>query len=173
MSIYAIALFFHIVGALALFATLTFEWVGLRQTRNAGSLEQTRPWLGIINAAGKAGFPSMLTTVITGVYMMVTVWGQAPWLATTVGALVLMIVLARVASPRLKTLEQSLVANDVLLWVSVQTRVAIVFAITFLKIAKPGLADSLLIVGVAVVLGVVSALSISRRHAQMQTASTD
>ena len=144
MSTYSIALFLHIVGALALFATLTFEWVGLQQTRNAANSEQARPWLGIINTAGKAGFPSMFVTVVTGVYMMATAWGRMPWLATTVGALVLMIVLARVAAPRMKALGQSLVTgNDPLLWVSIQTRAAIALGIVFLKVAKPDLSGSL------------------------------
>ena len=174
MSIYSIALFLHIVGALALFAALALEWVGLRQIRSATPSEQVRIWLGVLTAAGKAGFPSMLVTVVTGVYMMVTVWGRTPWLAVTVGALVLMIVLARVAAPRLKGLEQFMVAaNDPLLWVSIQTRAAIALGIVFLKVAKPDLVGSLLTVGVAVALGVVSALSISRRRVHTQMASTD
>ena len=164
MNIYSIALFLHIVGALILFAMLGLEWVGLRQIRNAADSEQVHAWLGVLNGASKAGFPSMFATVITGVYMMATVWKWTAWLSVTVGALILMIVFARVAAPRLKMLGQSLVTgNDLLLWVSVQTRVAIVLGIVFLKIAKPDLAGSLLTVGAAIVLGIASALPISRR----------
>ena len=173
MNTYSIALFLHIVGALALFATLAFEWVGLRQIHSATLSEQVRAWLGFLRGAGKAGFPSMLLTVITGVYMMV-VWGWMPWLVITIGALVLMIVLARAAAPRLKALGQSLgVVNDPLLWISVQTRVAVVLGIIYLKIAKPDWVGSLLTIGVAIVLGIVSALLMSRHRVQSQTASTD
>ena len=80
MNTYSTALFLHIVGALVLFATLALEWVSLQQIRNARSSEQVRTWMGILNGASKAGFPSMLMTVITGVYMMM-VWGRTPWLA--------------------------------------------------------------------------------------------
>jgi len=174
MNIYSIALFLHIVGALALFATLAFEWVGLRQIHSATLSEQVPTWMGILKGASRAGFPSMLVTVITGVYMMVVAWGQTPWLVTTVGALVLMIIFARAAAPRLKALGRSLGAvNNPLLWVSVQTRSTIALGIIFLKIAKPDWVGSLLTIGAAVVLGVVSALLKLRREAQSQAISTD
>jgi len=174
MNTYSITLFLHIVGALALFVTLAFEWIGLLQIRKAVSSEQVRTGLGVLSRASKVGFPSMLATVVTGVYMMVVVWGRASWLMTTVGALVLMIVLARAAAPRLKALGQSLGAvNDPLLWVSVQTRSAIALSITYLKITKPDWAGSLLTIGAAVVLGIVSALLMSRRQVPSRVISTD
>lgn len=173
MNTYSIALFLHIVGALVLFAALILEWIGLWQIRSTVLSEQVRAWLGVLRGAHKAGFPSMLMTVITGVYMMV-MWGWTPWLVTTIGALVLMIVLARVAAPRMKALGLSLGAvDDPFLWVSVQTRAAVALGIVFLKIAKPRSVDSLLTLGVAVVLGIVSALLMSRRQAQSQAVSTD
>jgi hypothetical protein len=48
--------------------------------------------------------------------------------------------------------------NDPILWFSVQTRVAIVLGIIFLKIATPDLGGSLLTIGVAISLGIASAL---------------
>ena len=163
MNTYSITLFLHIVGALALFATLAIEWVGLRQIHNATLSEQVHAWLGVLYGASKAGFPSM-----------VVVWGRTPWLVTTVGALVLMIVLARAAAPRLKALGQSLGAvNDPLLWVSVQTRSAIALGIIFLKIAKPDWIGSMLTIGAAFALGIVSALLMSRRQVSSEAISTD
>ena len=173
MNTYTIALFLHVVGVLVLFATLALEWVGLQHTRIARYSEQVPTWMGILKSASKMGFPSMLATVVTGVYMMV-VWGWTPWLVTTIGALILMIFLARVAIPRLKALGQSLGAvDDPFLWVSVQTRVAIVLGIIFLKIAKPDWIGSFLTIGVAVVLGIVSPWLMSRRRAQSRAISTD
>ena len=174
MNTYSIALFLHIVGALVLFATLALEWISLRQIRVARFAEQVHPWLGILNGSSKAGFPSMLATVVTGVYMMVVVWGRTPWLVTTIGALVLMIVLTKAAASRLKALGKSFEAvNDPLLWISIQTRAAIALGIVLLKVAKPDWTGSLLTVGGAVVLGVVSALLVSRRQTHSQVISTD
>jgi len=173
MNTVSIALFLQIVGALMLFATLALEWVGLQQICSGKLSEPVRAWLGVLGSISKAGFISMLTTVITGVYML-TVIGWTPWLAVTVGALVLVIVLARAAASRVKALRQSLEAVlDPTLWISIQTRVAIVLGIVFLKIAKPNLVGSLLTIGVAVVLGIASALLISRRQVPSQAISTD
>ena len=173
MNTFSFALFLHIIGALMLFAALALEWVGLRQIRSEKLSEPVRAWLGVLGSISKVGFISMLTTVITGVYML-TVWGWTSWLVVTVGALVLMIVLTRAVAPRVKALGQSLEAvNDPILWISIQTRVVIVLGIVFLKIAKPNLVGSLLTIGVAVVLGIASALLMSRRQAPSQAISTD
>jgi hypothetical protein len=53
-------------------------------------------------------------------------------------------------------------ANHPLLWISIQTRIAIVLGIVFLKTAKPDWVGALVTVIVAVVFGIASALSVSR-----------
>ena len=169
MNIYQIALFLHLVGALGISVALGLEWTSLRQIRNAISPEQVRAWMGILKSTNKVGFISMLTTVITGVYMLLKVWGWVAWILVTIGALVLMIAISRVVTaPRLKALGQTQgTVLDPLLWVSILTRVAIVLGIIFLKIAKPDLGGSLLTIGVAIIIGVATTLPVARReHAQ-------
>jgi cell division protein FtsW (lipid II flippase) len=56
---------------------------------------------------------------------------------------------------------QDLVSHPIL-WISIQTRAAIILGIIFLKIAKPDLGWSLLTIGVATVLGLASALPVLR-----------
>jgi hypothetical protein len=128
----------------------------------------------------------MLTTVITGFYMIVTYLGGKPWIIVTMGSLILVIALAQVLTApqmaaicRVLTTEQGLVSqnfhsmvSDPTLWISIQTRVAIVLGIVFLKIAKPDLVGSLLTIGVSIVIGIASALPVSR-HADVQQRSTD
>ena len=178
MNIYLIALFLHIVGALGFFVALGLEWTGLSQIRSAMTLEQVRAWMGILKNVRKVAFVSMLTTVITGIYMMVTVWGGEAWIIVTLGSLILVIALAQViTAPRMAAIGQALVsekgplsktfhslANRPLLWISIQSRVAIALGIVFLKIAKPDLGGSLLTIGVAIVLGLASALPMPRRE---------
>lgn len=160
MNIYSIALFLHFVGALGISVALGLEWTSLRQIQNSKPPEQARAWMGILKSTNKVGFISMLATVITGVYMLLIVWGWVAWILVTIGALVLMIAVSRVVTfPRLKALGQAQGrVLDPLLWVSIQSRVAIVLGIICLKIAKPDLGGSLLTIGVAIVLGIVSAL---------------
>ncbi|MFN2190626.1 MAG: hypothetical protein ACK2T3_17840 [Candidatus Promineifilaceae bacterium] len=186
MNDYSIALYLHIVGALGFFVALGLEWTGLSQLRSAMTLEQARGWMGILKNVRKVGFVSMLTAVITGIYLMVRVWGGEAWIIVTLGSLVLVIALAQVVTaPRMAAIGQALVtekgpisqnfhnlANNPLLWISIQTRVTIALGIVFLKIAKPDLGGSLLTIGVAIVLGIVSALYLPRRE-RTQAMSTD
>lgn len=176
MNVYSIALFLHVVGALGLSVALGLEWTGLQQIRNAVLPEQVRIWMGILKATNKVGFPSMLAAVLTGIYMVLKVWGWLPWLIVTIGSLILVIILSVVLSrPRMVAIGQALatekglvsqtfhsLVNHPLLWISIWTRVAIVLGIVFLKIAKPDLVGSLLTVGVAIVLGIASALPMVR-----------
>jgi hypothetical protein len=178
MNIYSIALFLHIVGALGLSVALGLEWTGLRQIRSAVLPEQVRAWMGILKSTNKVGFPSMLTTVLTGIYMMLKAWGWAPWIVVTIGSLVLVIALSvALSKPRMMAIGQALakekgpasptfhnLVNHPILWISLQTRVTIVLGIVFLKIIKPDLGGSLLTIGVAIMLGLASALPMPRRE---------
>jgi len=178
MNIYSIALFLHIVSAVGFFVALGLEWTGLSQIRSAMTVEQVRPWMGILQNVRKVGFISMLMTVITGVYMMVTVWGRQEWLIVTVGSLILLIALAQVVTaPRMAAIGQTLatekgalsrtlysLANHPLLLISIQTRVAIALGIIFLKLVRPDFGGSLFTIGVAIVLGLASSLPRSRRE---------
>ena len=177
MDGYSIALFFHIVGALGTCVALGLEWTGLRQIRGAITPEPVRAWLLILKGASRVGLASMLAVVVSGVYMMVTAWGGAAWITVTIGSLVLVIVLAQaITRPQIATIGRALAsepgrlspsvhgpASHPLLWISIQTRAAIVLGIVFLKVAKPDLGGSLLTLGVAVVLGIASALPLTFR----------
>ena len=177
MDTYSIALFLHIVGALGIAIALGLEWVGLSQIRNAARPEQVRSWMMLLKNSTKVGFLSMLTAVISGAYMMATGWGGVPWLFVTLGSLVLIIALsAALTRPRMMAIGQALamgkgeltqtfhnLVNQPILWLSIQTRSAIVLGIIFLKIAKPDWGGSLLTIGVAIALGLASALPFPRR----------
>jgi hypothetical protein len=63
-------------------------------------------------------------------------------------------------------------ANHPLLWISLQTRVAIALGIIFLKIAKPDWVGSLITIGIAIVLGAASVLPMLRRE-RAQAASAN
>ncbi len=178
MNDYSIALFLHIAGVMGLSVALGLEWTGLWQIQGAMLPDQVRGWMGILKGVRRVGFASMLTTVLTGIYMMLTVWGSVGWVIVSLGALVLVIALSlALTGPRVVAIGRALatakgppsqtfhrLASHPLLWISIQTRIAIALGIVFLKTAKPDLAGSLLTIGIAIVLGIASALPVSRRE---------
>ena len=178
MDNYSIALFLHVVGALGFFVALGLEWTSLRQLRHAATAEQVREWMSVSIGVSRVGIASMLTILISGFYMMVTVWGMVAWIAMSLGAIVLGIILTltltgpqMAAIGRALTTEKGTVSptlhhllHNPLLWISIQTRVALALGIVLLKVVKPHLDGSLLIMGVVIVLGLVSALPIPRPH---------
>jgi hypothetical protein len=177
MSNYSIALFLHIVGALGFFVVQGVEWIGLSQLRRARLPEEARAILGTVKSADRLGVVSMLTTVATGIYMLLTYWGWVAWIIVVLGALILEIVLfVMIAKPRMTVMEQVLttekgfvsqafheLVNEPVLWITIYTRTAILLGIVFLKSAKPDLDGSLLTIGIAILLGIASALPMARR----------
>src|SRR5512138_2409851 len=96
MNIYSIALFLHIAGVVGISVAVGLELTGLLQIRSAVRQEQVRSWMAILKSVRKVGFASMLTTVFTGIYMTLAVWGGAAWVVVSIGALVLLIALSQV-----------------------------------------------------------------------------
>src|SRR5262245_60612662 len=100
MNDYSIALFLHIVGALGFFVALGLEWTSLGHLRRATTVEQVREWMRVPDEMGRVGMIAMITLLAAGLYMMATAWGGAPWILVTLGALVVMMVLAMLLTRR-------------------------------------------------------------------------
>jgi hypothetical protein len=170
MNGYTIALFLHVVGALAFFVALGLEWTSLRHLQRASTDDQVREWMQVPNEMGRLGMIAMVTLLLAGIYMMVTAWGAVPWIVVTFAAIVLLVVLSAVLTvPRMAAINRALeqeagsvphslqsLIRDSRLRISIQTRTAIALGIVFLMTAKPDLLVSLLTIAVAVILGLVS-----------------
>lgn len=177
MNLYSLALFFHIVGALGLFAALGLEWARLHQIQGATNIEQIQASMKMYKSVRRFGMASMLTIFIFGVYLTMT-WGLVMWLITSLGALVLTILLTVVLTrPRMAAIEQALsveeglispalqqLVNHPLLWISLHTRVAVTLGIVFLMTVKPGMGGSLLTIAVAVIIGLAASLPLPNRR---------
>lgn len=178
MNYYAIALFFHIVGALGFFIALGLEWTRLHQIRSATTSEQVRASIQLYNSVRRFGMASMLTILVFGVYLTAVAWRSAAWITVALGSLVMIVTLTVVLTrPRIAAIDRALPAEKGLLsptlrqlvdhpilWFSIQTRVAIALGIVFLMTVKPGLGGSLLTIGVATVLGLAISLPMPRRE---------
>lgn len=182
MTGHSIGMFLHIAGALGISAMLALEWTGLWQIRSAILPEQVRSWLGTFRNANRVLFVSMLTNVLTGIYMMLTEWGPEAWIIVSLGSIVLMPVLAMALTrPRMAAIGQTLaaekrsvsqtlhsLASHPLLWISIQTRVALLLGTLLLMITKPDWGGALITAGVAIVLGIASALPVFLRERTQQ-----
>jgi hypothetical protein len=172
MTLYSLALFVHILGALALFGALGLEWVALLNLRRVQTAEQAREWLKVF-----ALFPRVYpfawgVILLAGLYMTAAVWKGAGWIIV---ALVSVVVLGAaggaLTARRMASLAQGIARekgvlsgelrkalNDPYLLAVFQVRLAFTLGIVFLMVTKPGLLVGLMDMGVATFLGLLSTL---------------
>jgi hypothetical protein len=171
MTLYAAALFLHIVGALLLVAALTVEGIALRQVGRAITLGQVRDSAGIAGLTRVVGPAAALGILLPGLYMTATNWGWIPWILVGFAAWLLVAGLGAVNGVRLAALGRATGADAErpspelaaqlkapLLVASWRVRAAILVGIVLLMTIKPDLVGSLLTIGVAALLGLAAAL---------------
>jgi hypothetical protein len=186
MSYYSIALFLHIVGVLGFFVALGAEWISLRHLRGAATAEQVVEWMRVATGVRRLGMASMLALLVSGFSMMAIARIGAAWVIVAFWSLVLLSVLAVTLSfRRMAAIGRSVTAetgplspalrqllHHPLLWIGIQTRVAIALGIVFLMTIKPDLGGALLAMGIAIVLGFISALGIRGRERAQEEPAT-
>jgi hypothetical protein len=173
ISLYSIALFLHVAGALALFAALALEWLGLAGLRRATVAEQVREWARIWQVLPRLGGPAMGTLLVSGIYMAVVTQGQNMWwVGLGLLGMVAMGALGARNTLGLATILSETTARGGPLptdirgqltntrwWAAIRLRVMLGLGVVFLMTVKPGLVGSLITMGVAVVLGLAWARS--------------
>jgi hypothetical protein len=174
MSLYTLALFLHIVGAIGTFIGVSiwlFVAVALRQ---AHQVAQVRTLSGLIQPSGVLAVGSILLLGVAGFYMAITVWGeQATWIiVATISFLLLAPIGVFLIDPRLRAVAKEAAVSpdgvlppalaartrDPLVGVSLCIYVSVLFGIVFLMTNKPTLEVSILVMVVATVLGLVAGL---------------
>lgn len=173
MTIYAIALFVHILGTLGLFVALGLEWTGLRALGRATTAAQAHERAAAYAILPRLYAPSAVAILLPGLYMTATAWGwSAGWPAVALAALVLLAVIgAALTGPRMAAIGRTAATEsgslspalrqwvrDPILWTSVQTRAAIAVGVVFLMTVKPALGGALLTLGVAALFGLALAV---------------
>lgn len=91
MSFYSIVLFFHITGALGLFAGLGLEWLIAHNFMRVNSNSQAVQWIGLFKVLPPVFLSSGILILISGIYMSVEIWGLNSWI---ISAFMLYLVLA-------------------------------------------------------------------------------
>jgi hypothetical protein len=170
MTLYAVALFVHIIGSLLLCTAFTAEGIGLIQLRRAAASADVHRWEGVLSLGRVFGPASVVTILASGLYMMISTWGWVPWLAVGLFAWVLVAVLGAVNGVRLSLTLRQIAADAspitrlrsrgfVISWL---TRLTIAVGIVFLMTTKPDLAAALLCIVVAAAIGAAAGLALSR-----------
>jgi hypothetical protein len=171
MTLYAFALFVHIVGSLLLCTAFTAEGIGLIQLRRASSDAAIQQWEGVIGLGRIFGPASVVTILASGLYMMISSWGWVPWIAVGLFAWVLIAVLGAVNGIRLNLTVRQISAGAlprtavqrrafVISWL---TRLSLAVGVVFLMTNKPDLLAALVSVVVAAAIGVAAGVVLSRR----------
>ena len=159
MSVYSMAVFLHIIGALGIFAAIGLEWAGLSNLRRATDTAQVREWMRLLAA---------------------TRWGPQGWILVALGGMVVIAALgAAVGGRRLAAIAKALPAeagpvpttlrqrvDDPALAVSLWVRTALLFGIVFLMSIRPSWGGSLAAMGVALLLGTAVARP-ALRHSRL------
>jgi hypothetical protein len=178
MTLYTIANYLHVLGAMGIVAALCLEWTIVLRLRTAESVEQARQWLGLAGIQRVIGSVSLTGLLVGGLYMAITRWGGAGWVTVGLVALVLIGALGAYNGIRLDRIRKALVAQTGQLaadlregirhfsfLVSIQVRAAMLLGVTLVMTAKLDVNASLMTLGLAVLVGLASALPAWRQTA--------
>jgi len=155
MTLYSVALFLHVVGAVLLFVTLTVEGVALRQA--APRLLRLNRIVGPLSALG---------VLLPGLYMAATSWGWVAWIVVALASWLAIAVLGAVNGIRIVALERSAdfstgVRNPIFL-ISWTTRVGLALGVVFLMTVKPDVVAAVLAILIAAAAGAALGVVLSR-----------
>lgn len=174
MSLYTLALFLHIVGAIGTFIGVGVWLVAAEALWRTRRVEQVRTLTRLVQPSGVIAIVSILLLGIAGFYMALTAWGeQATWIIVATISFVLLAPFgAFVIDPRLRALARAAAAapdgplpsamaartRDPLVGVGLCVYISVLLGIVFLMTNKPALEVSILAIVVATVLGLVAGL---------------
>jgi uncharacterized membrane protein len=171
MIIRSVVLFAHIAGVLLLFAALVLERLCLQLLRGPATAAQRSSWAAMLTMAQRQMLIAVGLIVASGIYLAarVGVLGLA-WVWVSFGAMAFMaIVGGPVVRSQMRAIHQAGAddrdeasarlrqqASHPLLRASLRIRIAAALAIVYVMIAKPDLGPSVLLIGVALVVGAAS-----------------
>jgi hypothetical protein len=176
MTLYAVANYLHVLGAIGLGAVVALECLVVLRLRSTDTAEQARAWLSLTAVQQWAGPASLGSLLIAGLYMAITRWGGQGWIIVAFIALLLIAGLGAMNGIPLRGLEKTpaeqtgRLSPDVqrqlrnpLFILSLHARACIILGVVWLMVEKPDVLAAALILSVAVLVGIVSSLPAYRR----------
>jgi hypothetical protein len=174
MTLYTLALFAHVVGAIGTFIGVSVWLFAAMALWRAQSVGQVRALSGLIQPSGVLAIVSILVLGVAGFYMAITVWGErATWIiVATISFLLLAPFGAFVIDPRLRALARAAAAapdgplptavaartRDPLVGIGLYTYLGVLLGIVFLMTTKPVLVESIIAMVVATIVGLAAGL---------------
>ncbi len=158
----------HLVGGIGLFVALGLEFALLVRLRNAHTAEQARPWLSLTAFQRPVGLASLVIVLVAGLYMVVTAWGAVAWISVTLASLLVMMAFGAYNGLTLAPLERALhnergtLGGDRL----GQTRNSLLLTSVH---CRAGILLGVLVIGIALLLGLLSVLPILARRQAVAT----
>lgn len=171
---HALLLFIHILGGVGLFIGGTCELVGLRLLLQAKSVEFLRAATSLTRLALVVDPLSGIAVAATGLSFIISAWGwSVAWIDVSLASFVLITLAAPFMQGRRLLMIHRIVArapdgavpedlrrliHDPVLRVSVQCVLPLATGLLALMALKPGLVGALVIMGVALLAGIATAL---------------
>ena len=156
--------FIHVTSAMGIFGALAIDGAVLLQIRRSADSAQLRIALGAYRLVPRVAIPSLLLTMLSGLYLTATVWSwRAAWIdVALLGLIVTGAIGATMTGPGIARLQSSLHGDDrrdPVLLASLIIRTFILVGIVFLMTVKPPLGASLIALATAAGAGFLAALT--------------
>jgi len=155
--------FIHVTGAIGVFAALAIEGAVLLQIRQSADSAQRRSVVTAFRLVPRVAIPSLLVTILSGLYLTATVWGwRAAWIdVALLGLIATAAIGAATTGPRIARLQTTLDEHDgrdPVLSASFLIRTSILVGIVFQMTVKPPLGVSVIAMAAAAGAGLLAAL---------------
>jgi hypothetical protein len=180
MTVFSVVLFFHLLGAVALFIAYGIEWTASALFRNGSSSEQVRSWLRVFKVSPPLSGIGLLVVLASGGYLASLSGAMKQgWIpAALIGIFVALVLGFALVLPRMKRIRAALPSgsepippelherlSDPILLTAIRVRVLLVTGILYLMAAKTALVPSLIALACAMLLGVILSISTWSRPA--------
>jgi hypothetical protein len=161
MNIFPAITFIHVLGAITLFISWALEYNYLTtRTESSVTNEEVTASRRFKNYA-KLGGIAVFVTLVTGIWLMLALWGSAPWMIMALVSIFLIKIMDVLFSRKAASLKTEKVHQMFYLMFSIRLRIAIGIGIIALMIFKPvSLLSSLSIVFISFIGGAAVILSL-------------
>lgn len=149
MTSYSLLNFLHVIFSIGIVVSIAIERLMMIKLLKARTPEQLKTWRDLYGLPFKIGAPSVSISLLTGIYLAVTMWPRTPWIWPSILALLFYSLAGGTfATKSYKILINSASAEEMAsawgkLWFSLQLRTGLLIGIIYLMVAKPLLNESI------------------------------